>query len=252
MRSSRRRHPRNPIGWLFLGFALFNAIVADALQGWGLHAAQEGWPGVAVSEWVAYSNWIPASLGLVLTFLLFPSGTLLAPRWRLVAWANVLGIVFALPGWALSPDAGSEFSGGRNPFAVTGLPTSLLFAVGASLICVSLVASVVALVVRLLRSRGIEREQLKWFVFAAAVAGVVLPVSVVLWSIVPAVRVLPALALTALPIAACIAILRYRLYDIDLVISRTIAYGTLTVLSRRRIWQARCSSVSRLTVSRRG
>ena len=130
----------------------------------------------------------------------------------------------------MNPDAGSEFSDGRNPFAVTGLPTGLLFGVGASLICVSLVASVVALVMRLLRSRGTEREQLKWFVFAAAVAGVVLPMSVVLWSIVPAVRVLPALALTALPIAACIAILRYRLYDIDVVISRTIAYGTLTVL----------------------
>ena len=223
------RHPRHPIGWLFLWFALFNAVVADALQGWGLRAAQAGWPAGPVAEWLALNSWILASIGLVLTFLLFPDGRLPGRGWRLVVGANLLGVALLLPGWALSPGLGEEFAAGRNPFVVPGVPTTLLFVVGNVVMCGSLVASVAALVVRFRRSQGIEREQMKWFTFAAAVVGLVLPVSAVLWSTVPAARVLPALALTALPVAASVAILRYRLYDIDLVISRTLAYGALSV-----------------------
>jgi signal transduction histidine kinase len=224
------RHPRNPIGWLFLWFALFNAVAADAAQGWGLRAARNGWPGGPVCEWIALWSFIPASVGVILVFLLFPNGRLLGPRWRVVAWVNVVGVALALPGWALSPDDGSAYTDGRNPFAVSAVPGTLLFTTGAVLICASLVASVAALVVRFHRSRGIERQQLKWFAFAAAVSAVALPTALALWWTVPAVRVLPALALTAQPIAACIAILRYRLYDIDVVISKTVTYGALTGL----------------------
>jgi signal transduction histidine kinase len=223
------RHPRHPIGWLFLWFALLNAVVADALQGWGLRAAQTGWPAGPLAEWLALNSWIAASVGLILTFLLFPDGRLPAPRWRLVVGANVLGIALTLPGWALSPGLGDEFAAGRNPFAVPSLPTTLLFVVGNVLICGALVASVAALVVRFRRSHGVERQQMKWFTFAAALVALALPVGDVLWSVVPAARVLPALALTTVPVAACVAILRYRLYDIDLVISRTLAYGALTL-----------------------
>ena len=170
------RHPRNPIGWLFLWFALFNAVAADAAQGWALRAGRNGWPGGPVCEWIALWSFIPASVGVILVFLLFPSGRLLGLRWRVVAWVNVVGVALALPGWALSPDDGSAYTDGRNPFAVSAVPGTLLFTSGAVLVCASLVASVVSLVVRFHRSRGVERQQLKWFAFAAAVMLVVPPV----------------------------------------------------------------------------
>ena len=224
------RQPRNPIGWLFLWFALFNAVAADAAQGWGLRAAEQGWPGGPVGEWISLWSWIPASVGIVLVFLLFPDGRLPDRRWRLIVWLNLVGVAFALPGWAFSPGSGSEYKAGRNPFTVSAVPTTPLFVTGAVLICAALIGSVVSLGVRFHRSRGIERAQLKWFVFAAAVTAVFLPTALALWSVVPAVGVLPALALTAQPIAASVGILRYRLYDIDVVVSKTITYATLTVL----------------------
>jgi len=224
------RHPRNPIGWLFIATGLLNGVAADAAQGWALRAAQNGWRGGPVCEWVSLWSWIPASIGIVLVFLLFPDGRPPDRRWRVVAWVNVVGVALALPGWAFNPDTGSNYTDGRNPFAVPGFPGTPLFVAGAILICAALVASVVSLFLRLRRSHGVERAQLKWFAFTAALTAVALPVAVALWWTVPAVRVLPALALAAQPIAAGVAILRYRLYDIDIVISRTVSYGALTVL----------------------
>ena len=224
------RHPRNPIGWLFCVFGALNALSADLAQGWGLRAAEQGWPGGPAAEWVSEASWLPGGVGLILTFLLFPDGRFPGPRWRPVAWIGGVGFVLALPGWSLSPDRATEFAAGRNPLATTAIPTEGLLVVGMTLFLAALVASAASLVVRFRRSGGVERRQLMWFTYAAAVAGVVLPLAYALWFVTPVVRVLAALALTALPVAASIAILRYRLYDIDVVINRTLVYGALTVL----------------------
>lgn len=224
------RRPDNPIGWLLCGFALLNAVAADLAQGWGLRAAAAGWAGGPVGEWISLTSWLPSGFGWMLTFLLFPDGRLPDRRWRPVPWAGAVGLVLSMAGWSLSPGMGPDFLGGRNPMAVPALPTGALLGVGMTLFLAALVTSVVSLVLRLRRSRGIQRQQLKWFAFAASVAGVVLPVTFALWYVTPIVRVLAAVALTALPIATSIAILRYRLYDIDLLISRTISYSALTVL----------------------
>jgi signal transduction histidine kinase len=224
------RQPRNAVGWLFLGFALMNATTADVAQGWGLRAAAEGWPGVPVGEWLSAASWLPSGFGWVLTFLLFPDGHLPSGRWRPVPWLGGLGLVLALPGWALSPDRAQDFSGGRNPLVVDALPHGPLLAVGMSLYTGALAASAVALVLRFRRSRDVERQQLKLFALAAAFAGVALPVTFVLWYAFPPIRPLAALALTALPMAAGTAILRYRLYDVDVVLNRTLVYGALTML----------------------
>jgi signal transduction histidine kinase len=223
------RHPRNAIGWLFCGFAIVNAF-GDAAQGWGLRAAAEGWPAGPAGEWIGDWTWLPSGMGWTLTFLLFPDGRLPGRRWRFVPWIGLAGLALAVPGWALNPHRGPDFKSGHNPLAVESLPTDLLLGVGMTLYLLALVASVVSLALRYRRSRGVERQQLKWFAFAAGVAGVVLPVSFTLWDQGGVVRILPALALTALPIAACIAIFRYRLYDIDVVINRTLVYGALTLL----------------------
>jgi signal transduction histidine kinase len=224
------RHPRNPIGWLFCGFALLNALASDVALGWGLRAAAEGWPGVAVGEWISTTSWLPSGLGWILTFLLFPDGHLPGRRWRAVAWAGAVGLVLAVPGWSLSPDRTDEFVSGRNPLAVEALPTDALLSVGMTLFLGALLASAASLVVRFRRSVGEERQQLKWFAAAAVYASVALPITFFLWSVTPVVQVLAATALTALPLVACVAILRYRLYDIDIIIDRTVVYGTVTGL----------------------
>jgi signal transduction histidine kinase len=224
------RQPRNPIGWLFLGFALLNATTADTAQGWGLRAAVEGWPAGPVGESLSAASWLPSGFGWVLTFLLFPDGHLPSRRWRPVPWLGGLGLLLALPGWALSPDRARDFSGGRNPLVVDALPHLTLLVVGMSLYLVALAASAVSLVLRFRSSRGVERQQLKLFALAAAFAGVTLPVTFVLWYTFVPVRLLAALALTALPMAAGTAILRYRLYEVDVVLNRTLVYAALTLL----------------------
>jgi signal transduction histidine kinase len=224
------RYPRHLIGWLLCGLGMFNAVTGDLAQGWGLRAAAEGWPGGAVAEWIETANWLPQGPVLVLTLLLFPDGRLSDRRWRGVAWLSVFGAVLAEPGWTLDPDTGRVFVHGRNPFAVSWLPTDLMFGVGFTLLAVSMVAALIALIIRFRRSGAVERQQLKWVAFASAVLVVALPVAVVLGTSAPVAWVLPPVALTAWPVAIGVAILRYRLYDIELVISRTLAYLTLTAI----------------------
>jgi signal transduction histidine kinase len=224
------RHPGNAIGWLFCGFALLNAVSSDLAQGWSFRAAADGWAGGPAAEWIATTSWLPSGYGWILTFLLFPDGRLPGRRWRAVPWTGAAGLVLAVVGWSLSPDRGVEFAAGRNPLAVPSLPDDVLLAAGMTLFLGSLAAAVVSLVLRLRRAHGADQQQLKWFAFAAAVAGVALPASFGLWYVTPAAGVLAAVALTGLPLAACVAVLRYRLYDIDVLISRTLSYTVLTVV----------------------
>jgi signal transduction histidine kinase len=225
-----RRHPQNAIGWLLCGFGVFNAIAGDAVQGWGQRATAEGWPGAVVAEWITASSWLPGGFGLILTFLLFPDGRLPGRRWRWVLWAGAIGFCLALPGWALSPERGRDVSTGSNPVTVDGLPVDALLAVGMPLFLTALVGSALALVQRFRRSHGVERRQLKLFALVTALAGALLPVVVALWYVSPIAGVLAPVVLTALPVAICVAILRYRLYDIDVLIDRTVVYATVTVL----------------------
>jgi hypothetical protein len=146
------RHPRNPMGWLFCVFGALNALSADLAQGWGLRAAEQGWPGGPAAEWVSEASWLPGGVGLILTFLLFPDGRFPSPRWRPIAWIGVVGFVLALPGWSLSPDRATEFAAGRNPLATTAIPTEGLLVVGMTLFLAALVASAASLVVRFRRS----------------------------------------------------------------------------------------------------
>lgn len=213
---------RSPVGWLFCSFASLNAL-SDLAQGWGLHGSPYG-------AWFSLTAWLPDGFGWTLTFLLFPHGRLPGRGWRFVPWVGGLGLALSLAGWSFGPALGSDLPGGRNPMAIAGLPHEVLLATGIPLFLGALTASVVSLVVRFRRSDGVLRQQLKWFVFAAAIAGVALPASFFLWYVTPVAGVLAAVALTLLPTAACVAILRYRLYDIDVLISRTVSYATLTVL----------------------
>jgi hypothetical protein len=173
--------------------------------------------------------WLPLfALILVFTPLLFPTGRLLSARWRPVAVAVATGLIAV--GGALEPTLKlqNEDYTVRNPIGLTVVPdeeAGLLFAVLFGVLAFCAVAALVSLVLRFRRSRGVERQQLKWFTYAVALAIVTatLPNSA-------ARDVLFGLTIAFIPIAAGIAILRHRLYDIDRLINRTLVYGLLTAI----------------------
>ncbi|MEV6236064.1 ATP-binding protein [Lentzea sp. NPDC051838] len=214
---------RSVIGRLFLWFALLNAVTADLFQAWALRDL----PGGPYLEWVSWISWLPSGFGWILVFVLFPDGR--AGRWRPVLWAGAAGTVLGMAGWGLSPGLSRDFSDGRNPLAVEGPLPDVLMWIGIPLFLGALCASVLSLVMRFRQSEGLLRLQMKWFVFAAALAGIVLPMVFVLWYVTPLAGMLAAVVLTGLVLGAAVAILRYRLFDVDVVISRTISYGLLTV-----------------------
>ena len=220
------RQPRNPIGWLVLGAAVVSACFADLAQGWGLR----GWPGADLAETFADTSSIPQAAATVVCLLLFPSGTLMAPAWRPVGATGVVGAALAVPAFVFAPEAGRYFADGVNPYAADGPLWWVLYVVAMAVLLGSFVLSFVALGLRFRRSVGDERQQMKWLALAAGIAAVVMPTGALLWNTVPAMRIAVAVAAMLMPVAMGAGILRYRLYDIDLAISGTVVYGTITAL----------------------
>jgi signal transduction histidine kinase len=230
------RQPRNPIGWLMLAIATTVGLSAAAFFV-AKHALISG---ASATGWVPWEAWVGlrlsnvGSAALALIFLLFPTGTPLNDRWRWVVWIGALAsIVYSIG--ALLDDAPllvlSRSSRLRNPVGVPALkgfsdyaflPILLLLLIGA-----------VGLLVRLRRSQGDERQQLKWFVYAVAVSMGVFVLGILSISI--SQRLADAMGnlafnlgfAFAVPIAMAVAILRYGLYEIDLVINKTVLYGSL-------------------------
>jgi hypothetical protein len=226
------RHPHNPIGWLFAGFATITGLVLLA-QGYATYALVTAPGSVPGGDWAA---WLGAwSLGVTIAipafiFLLFPDGHLLSPRWRPLAWLIVATGTLSVALAALSNLAVADFS----PFTTS--PIQLLRggairavynvnqAVGAAV----LLGSALCLVVRLRRARGEQRQQLKWVAYTATVGFAAFGIVALIGR--PEPVVVATVAFPAIAIAAAIAIFKYHLYDIDRVINRTLVYGLLTAL----------------------
>jgi hypothetical protein len=205
-----RHRTRNPIGWLLLGSGIF-----AGLTGFSAFAVSRVSSELAAALWEVV--WVPAVAGLVTSLALFPDGRLMSPRWRPWVWfpwlfVALLGLVIlggdALAGWAVLAE---------NMLQISFLPV------------------VVAVAVRFHRSRGAERQQLKWIAYAgslvlvAAVAGeFVVRFLFPRWYFTSTVVL--SLAILAVPVAIGMAILRRRLYDIDRIIPRTVAYATVTAV----------------------
>jgi hypothetical protein len=224
------RRPDNRIGWLFLvaGAALGLSGFANSYALHALVADQGSLPAGRMFAWLSNWIWMIAVAMLAFLFLLFPTGQLRSPRWRPAAWfaggafalATACMLIASTRSWAHP----FTLSGQAGPGGLTGV----LFGIAAILISAALLVSVVAVLVRFAKSTGQERLQLKWCAAAALVLVVVFVASI--WVNSAIVNVLQSLAFVCLWTAIAIAVLKYRLYEIDRIISRTLAYAIVTGL----------------------
>ena len=238
------RRPENRIGWIFCagGLILSVTVSAENYTEYALNASTGSLPGVQYAAWIA--SWALApTLLLVATmlFLLFPDGKLSSREWGFVAWTAVVASVVVALGDALGrSNLGTDFGSMGNPFAVEGAVGNFLQMLGGfglTLLFLCFLASVAALFVRLRQARGVERQQIKWFAYVAAVMGTGPLVMLMLGGGYSAIQELMwylgyfvgILGFALLPVATAIAILKYRLYEIDRIINRTLVYGALTV-----------------------
>jgi hypothetical protein len=226
------RHPRNTIGWLFCSVGVvigLNSFAGDYAEFW--LASGFGMSGLGeTAAW--FSSWLWILLVFVPTsflLLLFPDGRLPSPRWRPVAWVAVLGTAGTVAGNALEAGPLVDFPQIANPYGVDSPVVGMVGVAGIIVGAGSMVASAVSLIVRLRRVGSEQRQQIKWLAYGGAVVvcGVFVGGLTILWS-VPVSIVIMSISLLGLPVFAGIAILRYRLYDIDIIINRTLVYGTLT------------------------
>ncbi len=231
--SSRR--PGNVMGWIFLATGILGGvqIFCGQYANVALAPNSPALPGGALAAWFAMlaQNSFPVSI--LFLVLLFPDGRLPSRRWRPLAWAMGVFLAATLVVGALSPGPFPEFPSASNPFGIEGVkPSGSLLTAGelGGLACV--IATMLSLIVRFYFSRGEERLQLKWFTYAAVV-GISTPL--LLSSLAPAVFQMVGpfawlLGFLSLPVSAGVAILKYRLYEIDLIINRTLVYGPLTAM----------------------
>jgi hypothetical protein len=247
--------PRNPIGWVLLGIGVnFGLLFLTDPYIWYAYVAEPGslWrPDLVVA--ITSSLWIPA-VGLMGSFLilLFPNGRLLSKRWTAFAWAAGINLTVQFVVTPFLPLTLRDISSGNpevprspNPLGIQALqPVAGAWEFGVALIALSFLISAVSLVLRFRRSRGRERLQLKWMAAAGAVVAVFF-LFFLLTSFLthelkvndPLVSLLESVLANAIgiffpliPIAMGIAILRHRLYDIDIIINRALVYGVLTTL----------------------
>ena len=252
------RLPRNPIGWLFCAAGLIYLVQRFTIA-YADYALLDTFvlPWGEVAAW--FSSWVvfPVPTLAIFLMLLFPTGRITSLLWRIVAWVTVLGAALTALGNAFMPGLLYTHRFVDNPFGVVGviwgtLTTYGFFGIsrvlGLTLLLSCVPLALVSLILRLQHARGDERQQLKWFLFAAVPWSVLISLflfdaivsnyttdfmfhaiyPVYAWNLLLPANYLFVLSALAVPICTYIAILRYNLYDIDVVINRTLVYGALT------------------------
>ena len=227
------KKPGNPIGWLLSGSGLAYALGGSAQM--LIHFPRTR----TLGYWLGWT-WL-LGLGLcVFVVLLFPAGSLPSRRWRPVAWAAGAGLAGWVLGNAFAPTILSADSPVPNPVGVTGAAGKILTAMAAgsvALIAATALAAVLSLVFRYRRAQAAERAQLRWIVYAGGLIVAAFLIEILAEKVIgpgaTANRLQNAMgsgAAALIPVAIGIAVLRYRLYDIDRIISRTVAYAIVTGL----------------------
>jgi hypothetical protein len=232
------RRPANPIGWLFAVSGLIWSVTIP-VDPWLDQLILTGRPLPLLAQLDAIAteyNWAPAiAFGITLPALLVPDGRLRSRRWRPVVAAAVAGPVLGLLGSIFLPGTLEESAIPiDNPFGKTGMAGTVAAVVGFTglgLWFISMLAAVLSLVLRFRASRGTERQQLRWVVagaaFAAAGPALLLPLQALGLGPTDAFAI-P--LLLSLPVAIAVAVLRYRLWDLDRLVSRTVTYAAVTAL----------------------
>ena len=236
------RRPGNALGWLMLAIGLF---AFEPISGYGEYAIATGRPGGALAVAIAAWTWVP-TVGLAGTFLLllFPDGHLPSPRWRWFAWVIAIGMGLV----ALAITLGSKtladngYPNVANPLYVPGLkPVVDVLIVSIAVIPLGVLGSALSLVVRFRRADPTERLQIRWLASAAAVVAVVFAITMVASLIgtsvgwaeegnwLGALQTIAILLFALLPIAIGVSVLKYRLYDIDVVIRKAVVAGAIAV-----------------------
>ena len=241
------RRPANHIGWICLaiGVLWMLSITSGAYALYGLRVATPGsvpFPAAIASLGQELG---PATGGLIGTYLilLFPDGRLPSRRWRPLAWLSGAVIVLMSASSIFTPKRLEDLGGVRNPFGLEQYPWVGEVAQNIILLLpLCILASVASLVLRFLRSGGEERAQIKWLVFSASILGSGFSIFVILGDLLPEasggtdplwgnlLEDAVTMSFAGVPVAVGVAILRYRLYDIDLLINRALVYGPLTAM----------------------
>ena len=226
--------PSNPLGWIFLtvGFSEGLSVFAEPYAEYALVTEPgSSLPGAGLMSWLGQLFWFP---GFVLLFtyapLLFPDGRLPSRRWRPVAWISAVPFAIFIPVViSLWPYRGRRaFLEDPDQFMPGGLLGTLVTAIF-PLVLLCGFACLISLVVRFWRSRGVQSQQIKWFAYAVAVILIVQVLSEYVLD-GPITALLSLLVAPLVPTAVGIAVLRYRLYDIDIIVNRTLVYGSLTAM----------------------
>jgi len=228
------RAPGNRIGPVLLtaGALLAFAYGCDVYGAAGA-VASPTWPGSAIASVLGGALFVvPIALALVGIPLIFPDGHLISRRWRLMVWLVVVALTAGVTGSLLGPTTATD--GVPNPFAVPELErlSEVLGGFASVTSVIGFTGAAAALWVRYRRGNLIERQQLKWLLAVAALAAVLFPIAFIVpvQAIGDVAFILGSLTLVALPLAIAVAILRYRLFEIDRIVSRTLSYAIVTSL----------------------
>ena len=247
-----RRYPGNPLGWIMLAVAVLSIVLGDA-QLYALlvyRAGHTNLPLGPLAAWLGSTLWGPAISLVPIGMLLFPDGHLRSRRWKAVLWACVvldgvfvcaeaLFILTTVVGGPVSIGLDGQVSalGGSCVGCTTTGQTGFgdAFLASFPLLPLTLALGAAGLITNTIHSQGERRQQMKWFMCAAALSAVALAmygVSQFTSGAGPATQAASAitiLGIAALPVGIAVAVFKYRLYDIDVVIGRTLVYGSLAV-----------------------